>query len=319
MPARVPAAVLAVRKVADRYTSRMARAFLDAVALGEAALDDDLVAHGIETGNRSYVDAATTAAMGVFAGALNRTLPPLIGEAMAAAGNAAAGKARLRRADGIVTAAANPLRSLRFDLTNQRAVDYIRTRGAALVTRVSERTRRAIRSILERSFTQGFSAREAARLIRERIGLSAPQSEALWNLREAIKANPGRKVWAGSMPIRVPAEGASREFIERRAAQYRSRLLNQRAITIAQSESMAASNAGQLDLWRQAIDKGLLYSDVTKRWIETPDERLCDECASIAASGDVPINEPFPGGFDGPPAHIFCRCGIGISGRSSAR
>jgi SPP1 gp7 family putative phage head morphogenesis protein len=48
----------------------------------------------------------------------------------------------------------------------------------------------------------------------------------------------------------------------------------------------------------------------TKLWITVGDDRVCPECDTNAASGEIPIHEAFPFGGDCPPQHTSCRCSI---------
>lgn len=88
-----------------------------------------------------------------------------------------------------------------------------------------------------------------------------------------------------------------------------------RAEVIARTETMRASNEGQLEAWDQATEAGLLTGDESKEWIVTPDDRLCPICApmegetaGLAEDFDVDGDK-----IDGPPAHPNCRCTIGLS------
>lgn len=88
-----------------------------------------------------------------------------------------------------------------------------------------------------------------------------------------------------------------------------------RADTIARTESMRASNQGQIESWKQATDEGLLTGEEQKEWITTPDDRLCPICEPLDGE-TTPMDKPFStelGRVDGPPVHPNCRCTIGLS------
>ena len=88
---------------------------------------------------------------------------------------------------------------------------------------------------------------------------------------------------------------------------YRDRLLVDRARTIARTESLRAANWGELEYWKRAKRAGAIDPRLVKRWILTPDERLCRLCASL--DGVVTeIDEPWPWGGFAPPRHPRCRC-----------
>lgn len=86
-----------------------------------------------------------------------------------------------------------------------------------------------------------------------------------------------------------------------------------RADLIARHETMLAADEGQRQGWDQAVDAGLLPEGTRRVWIVTPDERLCPICAALEDK-TAPLGGVYPGGFDGPPAHIQCRCTEGITG-----
>lgn len=87
-----------------------------------------------------------------------------------------------------------------------------------------------------------------------------------------------------------------------------------RAETIARTETMEAANEGQLELWDQAVEEGLLTGKEKVVWIVTPDDRLCPICepldgetTELGGTFDVDGEE-----IDGPPAHPNCRCTTGL-------
>lgn len=88
-----------------------------------------------------------------------------------------------------------------------------------------------------------------------------------------------------------------------------------RALTIARTETMRASNEGQEQLWKQATDAGLLTGREERVWIVTPDDRLCPICEGLE-DATSPLNGMFTSddgsSFDVPPAHPNCRCVIGL-------
>ena len=189
--------------------------------------------------------------------------------------------------------------TITFDLTNPRAVQWARTQSSRLITDVSVSTKDAVSEIIGRSFTEGIPPRESARLIRNVVGLHDRQAMAVINYRfELLEA------------------GRSADDVARLAARYSQQLLNQRALMIARTETIASSTNGQQELWRQAVDRQLLDPALTRReWIVTPDERkprrLCDLCALMDGKTTT-LEEPFEGGVMLPPLHVACRCAIGL-------
>jgi hypothetical protein len=75
-------------------------------------------------------------------------------------------------------------------------------------------------------------------------------------------------------------------------------------------------NAGVLEGWKEAERQGFLDTDeMGKKWIVTPDDRLCPICAPIPDQGVIHIEEKFAtsaGEKDAPTAHPHCRCAIAM-------
>lgn len=189
-----------------------------------------------------------------------------------------------------------------FDATNPEAVAWVRAHAGELVTQVTDETRAAIRAIIDRSFTEGIPPRDAARLIRPLVGLTE---------RDAMAVITARMRWLEA--------GVSAEEVARRAERYAGRLHRRRALTIARNETMVASNRGQLELWRQAVEAGSLRRTMHKTWIIADDERTCDQCVPLDGI-HAPVLEPFAEtGTMGPPAHVQCRCTTGLINNPDTR
>lgn len=179
-----------------------------------------------------------------------------------------------------------------FDVTNPRVTEWIRLHSAELVTEISEASRQAIRDLVARSYTEGIPAQTLARMIRQSIGLTTRQARAVANMR-----------------ARMIADGKKAEMIEKATERYAARLLRRRAEMIARTELIKAETQGQLLLWQQQIEAGMLPGDVRKEWIVTPDDRLCPLCQDMDGA-TVPVDSDFVGGDDGPPLHPNCRCAL---------
>lgn len=302
----------AVRRVADVHESRFARIVLEAARLGQAAVEERDIVTALNLGVLSRAEAALSVAGAVMLASLAERMPRELEDTLFAAGQAVA---RETRREGSMRAARRgpfkPIGGLNFDLTNPAAIRWIKQHAGELITRISEQNRRAIRRIIERSFLEGIPTDQAARLIRALIGLTPRDVDAIYDLYHAIMRNPGRKIWAGRMAIRVPRGGATAEWAGRRAAQYANRLLNWRARLIARTETTRASNEGQLQLWRQAVQYNMLDYDAVKMWIATPDERTCAICQDLDQEEQL-MNDEFSHGIMTPPAHPACRCSMGL-------
>lgn len=189
-------------------------------------------------------------------------------------------------------------RSLVFESTTPRARKIVMDRGANLVKQISEGTRNAIRKEIDKAFKEGLGADRTADNIINLIGLTERQAGAVTRFRQTAIEN-----------------GASINRAQKDAKKYADRLLRHRAETIARTELMAAANEGHLEMVRQGIDQGIIPNrPLSKIWIVTPDDRLCEWCAPMEGQR-VSIDDYFISGlgnFESPPLHPQCRCVMGM-------
>ena len=98
-------------------------------------------------------------------------------------------------------------------------------------------------------------------------------------------------------------------------AKYSDRLLRQRAMNIARTETITASNQGQSELWKQAVEKGQLDPTTKRVWIAAMSERTCPICMELDGQ-ERGLEEswilPAGGEVYGPTAHPQCRCTTGL-------
>lgn len=74
-----------------------------------------------------------------------------------------------------------------------------------------------------------------------------------------------------------------------------------RARTIAATEVTIASGQGAR---AAAVDLG----QDEKRWVTRGDDQVCDDCADNEDAGWISVDDAYPSGDDGVPAHPNCRC-----------
>lgn len=197
-----------------------------------------------------------------------------------------------------------------FEQANQHAVRFATAQSAALVRMVNDETRRALRRIVARGVSGRADPREVERAIKRVIGLNERQAIALERLRENM-------IESGMSPLKVNAQ----------ISRARDRMLRFRAMMIARTETMRSVNMGQQALWLAARDAGLIAGQVVlRRWIVTPDDRLCPFCRPMDGqlvgleerfrSGQVPRVDgsgfrSFPDVLT-PPLHPLCRCTMSL-------
>jgi hypothetical protein len=268
--------------LADRLDPQMRADVLDALTRVQNDISVDEVARAIARGS--------TATANMIAGqhALSDDLAAAVEtmqKAFLAAGSA--GAMELVRAAGF-----RP--TFRFDVTNPFATQYAKELSAQLVTRVSNETRQAIRSLVTQAYEQQIPARDIARSIKPLIGLTERQALAAFNYRQEL------------LQSGLPVDRAGAQ-----ADRYAGKLLKERAAMIARTELMSASNFGQLALWEQARAAGLLAPGTVRKWVVTPDDHLCPRCEAMQGQVAV-LGRPFvtPSGvvLMAPPLHPRCRC-----------
>jgi hypothetical protein len=184
-----------------------------------------------------------------------------------------------------------------FDQLSPRILRWSEKNTGRLITEVDKSTRAAISNTLKSAIKADLHPMSAAKQIRNMIGLNAPQSIAVENLR-----------------ARMIADGVKREIVDARIERYSNQLLNQRAEMIARTEMSQAVNGGRELLWEQLIDDGHIDATRTQRqWVTALDERVDDEICAPMEGVTVPVDEEFDtpaGSMFTPPAHPGCRCTV---------
>lgn len=194
---------------------------------------------------------------------------------------------------------------LAFDVTNPEAVTWAEERAGVLIKEIKDETLKSVRMIMKRAFTEGLPPRTSARLIREVVGLTSRQTASTLTYRDKLLKK-------GMKTLRV----------ESLVKRYAEKLRKRRALVIARTETIAASNEGQRQLWLQAVKAGYLTGEEQREWIVTPDDRLCERCA-VMDGQTARINEPFRPetgkSVMSPPLHPNCRCATGLVVATAAK
>lgn len=204
---------------------------------------------------------------------------------------AAAVRPRIRT--GVVASAqtiGGPL-GLRFDLTNPAAVRVIDDQIATLVRDITAESQRAIRTTLARGFQDGRTVPQMARDIRNHVGLTTRDANAVANFRRAQTGNQMQ--------------------IAERTERLADRLLSRRATNIARTETIRATTLGQQVAWHEARQTGLLSYQAMQTWIITDDNSTCPICLDMDGE-TISLGGTFSSGVSGPPAHPSCRCALGL-------
>lgn len=180
-----------------------------------------------------------------------------------------------------------------------------------------------VREQLLRSLRMGADPAKIADALKAVINLTPRQARAVSNFRTLLEQGDREALTRALRDARfdgtirswadgtAPVDGSKVDAMVQR---YAERMLQFRANTIARTESLKATVGGIRDAYVQAVNSGrLLESEVIRRWLVVPDERLCAICGSIPLlnRGGVSVLQPYmsiQGPIMGPLAHPNCRC-----------
>ena len=182
-----------------------------------------------------------------------------------------------------------------FNMRNPRAVQWSVDHTGELIKQVDTTTRAGVQQVITNALNYGGHPKETARQIRQMIGLTENQVKGILKYQDKLDQS-----------------GRSKARVDAMVDSQIRRKVRERALTIARTETIAASCAGQQLHWEDQLDKGFLNKqDLMKEWIVTPDDKLCPICSAMAGQ-KVEIDGEFDFGNKAPPRHPRCRCAIGL-------
>ena len=255
---------------------------------GIGDINDSKVLRAIEDAINANnpLGAVNAVAWGSFAANLQNTVEALNKEVIKAANDSA------RSLPASVRIAAN------FTTADPRAIAFAEQRAGKLIRQVSDESRKAVTETVMEALRMRIDRREMVSRISKVVGLDSRQARALTRFYEKALAD-GRVAGLDYEEALAKAD--------RLGDKYKKRLIRQRAVRIARTETVAASNAGRYLSWMEAEAQGLLGSNSVKRWITAIDERTCPICQPLN-NKEVPYKTNFPTGELMPPVHPNCRC-----------
>jgi len=302
-----------LHKIADRHLGPAELAFLRAIQVAVDEIDQAALLQGLAARNVDLVFLAIP---------LGAKLEPAIRESYSRILGATFREA------GVATSTLEATGTLRFDLTNPEAIRWAQREAGALVQQVSLSVKQSVRDTVFRGFNEGRTPTWMAKEIRQVIGLTRKQTQAVSNFERLLREGKAEVLTRALRDHRFDptirkaiesGEGLTEAQIDRMTKRYAERMLRYRADMIARSETIKASSAGQQELWRQAVAEGYLDAQKTRQiWIVVPDERLCPICRMIPVMNPkgVPLGQAFqsPVGPVMRPAetHPACRCGLSL-------
>lgn len=198
----------------------------------------------------------------------------------------------------IQTAASKATRGrITIDDSDFRVKDFLRTRGAELVTLLSDESKRALAAIILHGQANMIPPKKIAQQIRPLIGLNARQAQANVNYRDRIF---NRFVEQG-----LSATTANQRA-DKAALKYASKQHRQRAETIVHTELARAYNQGTHEGILAAQRAGLM-GRCEMVWSTAGTNRVCGRCLSLK---DTVVGHTDESGVTLPPLHPRCRCTI---------
>lgn len=196
-------------------------------------------------------------------------------------------------ATAIVNLPPNLQKAIKYDNLSERAINLMRKDGAKMVVDLTESSKAGVRAVISRSIAENVNPTKRLREIRQLIGLTDEQSNAVLNFRRQLETQQQlgftpvgeRRLSAVDQTVvnRHMREGhLTNQQIDDMVERYYQSMLNKRAWDIAHTESLNAINNGQLELWEQGLDQGLFDDNVDRKfWIVTRDDRLRPSHAAI--------------------------------------
>lgn len=181
-----------------------------------------------------------------------------------------------------------------LSIKDPQTIAFSQYYSGKLITHIGEGTRDALREVLANAQATGQSPYSVARQIRNNrlIDQTPAQCNAYFNY--------GRSLDAQGVPV---------DRRQKLLARYADKQLKYRAETIALTESNIAAQAGKNAGYKQAQQLGILDTQVPRRWIVGPDEKVCAKCMQNDGA-HAKIGYSFPSGNEMPPAHPRCRCDV---------
>lgn len=234
---------------------------------------------------------------------------------------------------------------VRFDRFNPRVIEAVNREALQFIQQITADVRDTVGDLLKEGLKEGIGPAASARRIRQEIGLTQRQRQAVRNFRRMLEAGDRElltrelrdrrfdrtleQVILGRRKL-TPAE------IETMVNRYAERYLKHRAENIARTESIRALSSGNRAAWDQVFARNpTLRPQLRRRWYVAPLEgpsshrtvgkiggkkgsgtrvrRTCPICAAIPGMNENgrAFDEAFltpEGSLMSPPVHPHCRC-----------
>lgn len=300
-----------VEELLDVAEPRVARAIRSVIDRVVAEIDVDEIAQLLSVGRPEEAARYAEAVAARFAGTIQ---------------DEAYLRAARRMADAIERGLGAAI--VEFDVTNERAVDRLRQARLRLIQNFIADQRAMVREVFTETTIEGLNPRDAARRVRDSIGLTERQARAVDNYRrllregspEALRRELRDKRFDRTVRRSIrDGEALTDDQVDRMVGRYQDRYRRYRSETIARTETLRAVHEGADDMIDQAIEEGdVEREEIVREWITARDERV-RYSHSFMSGQQRPAGEPFisgdgnllerPGDYAAPPEDtINCRC-----------
>ena len=164
---------------------------------------------------------------------------------------------------------------IRFDTLSARGVIELQQSQVRLVRELTAQQSSALQAALRAGINQGLPPKRIAASLRGSIGLTGQQAAAVANYRSLLANLNGQalqralrdKRFDGTIKRAIVAgKPLSDQQVDRMVERYEQRMLAHRAKVIGSTEALSAVNAGEAEMWRQAVDRGLNPRTVEQQW-----------------------------------------------------
>lgn len=174
-----------------------------------------------------------------------------------------------------------PVVGISFNPGNPRAAEIVNQQASRLVREINESTRAVVTEALIEGQNEGFGARKTAQRIKDNLGLTERQLNAVKNYEkllregsaEALNRDLRDKRFDGSVR-NAKDKPLTEDQIQKMVAAYKKKYIAYRAQVIARTEAAEAVSNGRTEALRQQLDNVGLGGDAVERtWVATKDKR----------------------------------------------
>lgn len=229
---RKKAAATAIERIANRLEPALRKRFLAAVQSAKDKVNLEALAQAVQSGSATKAELAIKM----------MEWPERYGDLAfdLRAGFTAGAQLQYSVLDGAKF-------NLNFSYINPHAVTYAHERLPKIVMDYTTDARENIRAIIAQSVGGEYTPMEAAKIIKDQIGLTAQYARAVQRYEAELLSM-----------------GLGADVVQGKVGRYTEKLLKARSRTIARTEIIQAEVAGQRALWEEAAREGIFNRHTAK-------------------------------------------------------